>query len=440
MFVFGGCTRGNTTFNDLWTFDLERRCWIRPLISGTHPPPKACASLVRYKRKLILFGGWTHSAPYPLDHLWKLFNQMHEFDLEHNRWSCVTTSGDCPPMAGHSATVRNDSMLVFGGLCASAGSYNNYEATNNLWIFDFVTCEWSKKLVSGYQPPPRYGHSQILLDQQHLLVMGGCSGPKVPLNDVWMLLMTNAAWEWRKVQVLGKDMHTFPLFGFNPVVRVENTLAFLTKSPHHIAFENQFKLLTAKRDSSSFDMSIRPGSLHNRSERNVRAVAAAAAAALEKLASGSVSGRLPPSSFGDRDVHHLNGASGKAFPKELKHHSGHEASGSGDESSNKTGNPACAAIHLDTIRNESLHRSLNPMQLHLLDISRVREEAVIDWLSQNRNSDGPGELIHYSLIAATNELIMFGGLSQALPEPFSEQTNDNVFKSVYIGSAKLNVI
>lgn len=34
MYIFGGCTTANTTFNDLWRLDLGTRCWIRPLATG----------------------------------------------------------------------------------------------------------------------------------------------------------------------------------------------------------------------------------------------------------------------------------------------------------------------------------------------------------------------------------------------------------------------
>lgn len=34
MYIFGGCTSTNTTFNDLWRFDLMDRKWVRPLAIG----------------------------------------------------------------------------------------------------------------------------------------------------------------------------------------------------------------------------------------------------------------------------------------------------------------------------------------------------------------------------------------------------------------------
>jgi F-box protein 42 len=441
MYVFGGCTSGNTTFNDLWTFNLERRCWIRPLISGSHPPPKACASLVRYKRKLILFGGWTHSAPYPLDHLWKLFNQMHEFDLEHNRWVCVTPTGECPPMAGHCATVIADRMLVFGGLCGSVGTYNNYEAINDLWLFDFKTYEWSKKRTYGDSPPPRYGHSQLLLDDRHLLVMGGCSGPNVPLNDIWMLRMADVGWQWQKIQVQGKDTHNFPLFGFNPMVRIENTLIFLTKSGDKFAFTNQLKRL-GPRHRASLEAN-RSAQLLNNSEQNVRAAAAAAAATVAAMASGNGAARLHPQpTLAERKQHLLSGSpgNGSRSPNLPSNKAANLAEVNTNHSDWGKNSQVCAAIHLNTIRNEFSFRPQNPMQLHLLDITEIREQGVMNWLSQTRKLDGPEELLHYSLVAATNELIMFGGVEKAFPAPLNDCSPDVVSNSVYIASAKLNVI
>lgn len=66
MYVFGGCTSTNTTFNDLWKLNLSSRTWVRPLPTGSYPSPKACATLVCYKDSLILYGGWTQSSSSPL--------------------------------------------------------------------------------------------------------------------------------------------------------------------------------------------------------------------------------------------------------------------------------------------------------------------------------------------------------------------------------------
>lgn len=64
MYVFGGCTATCTTFNDLWRLDLDTRKWIRLITMGTYPSPKACATMLYYKKSFILFGGWSHPALY----------------------------------------------------------------------------------------------------------------------------------------------------------------------------------------------------------------------------------------------------------------------------------------------------------------------------------------------------------------------------------------
>lgn len=68
-FDYGLVKKQNSTFK-------ERQLYAQPLCQtvikcnlsflGTYPPPKACASLVAYKENLLLFGGWTHTSPYPL--------------------------------------------------------------------------------------------------------------------------------------------------------------------------------------------------------------------------------------------------------------------------------------------------------------------------------------------------------------------------------------
>jgi F-box protein 42 len=84
MYVFGGCTSTNTTFNDLWKLNLTTRSWVRPLPTGSYPSPKACATLVCYKDSLILYGGWTQSSSSPLHqvNLLKIFGKEKRWNFK----------------------------------------------------------------------------------------------------------------------------------------------------------------------------------------------------------------------------------------------------------------------------------------------------------------------------------------------------------------------
>lgn len=496
MYIFGGCTSGNTTFNDLWTFDLERRCWIRPLTSGIYPPPKACASLARFGQKLILFGGWTHSAPFHRDRTWKFFNQMHEFDLEKHRWTCVDTAGECPPaLAGHCATIVGNKMLVFGGLCNVVGAYNHYHSMNEIWLFDFQSGTWTRKRTVGVsQPPPRYGHSQILLDEQNLLVLGGCGGPSIALNDIWLLRMgADEGWKWQRVRILGKDLHSFPLFGFNPVVRFENTLLFMTKSTGKLPFIDSSKLLQINRrrphppapppphrpalsfqfqngPSGEYGLNLPPYHHHQHLVPGPAAVAVAIAAAM--VASNSSNNNGPPPRLqpqptpAERKSNFLAAlqlnqnqsnqtkvgesvGSSSSDTESTKSTSSSSSSSLSDRQSDQSPRKVknlqtSAAIRLSTIRNEYSHRVQNPMQLHLLDITRIGQDASVQWLSQARKLEGPEEIFHYTLVAATNELIMFGGVEKSYSSFVSvfgqEHTPDIVSNNVYVASARHSVI
>ena len=70
------------------------------------------------------------------------------------RWDLVDReSGERPPaMAGHSATVHGDTMVVFGGLHKQR-SIGHYTSSNDVWCLDLVTRDWSLVLVGGEESP-----------------------------------------------------------------------------------------------------------------------------------------------------------------------------------------------------------------------------------------------------------------------------------------------
>lgn len=148
MYIFGGCTCSLTTFNDLWRLDLSKRQWIRPLAMGTYPSPKACCSLVKYKDFLVLFGGCTSPPSYPLYQSWHLFNELHVYDINGNRWTCINTLNTPPPVAGHSASVINEWMIIFGGFQRPPNGLH-CEKSNDIWKLNLETWTWYKQDVES---------------------------------------------------------------------------------------------------------------------------------------------------------------------------------------------------------------------------------------------------------------------------------------------------
>lgn len=48
---------------------------------------------------------------------WKLFNELHIYSIESNKWTAINTLETPPPTSAHSATIHGNLMVVFGGVC-----------------------------------------------------------------------------------------------------------------------------------------------------------------------------------------------------------------------------------------------------------------------------------------------------------------------------------
>lgn len=228
MFVFGGGSSTATTFNDLWRFDLSSRKWERPISMGSYPSPKACATLVCYKNALILFGGWRHPTTFPPYQSWRLFDELHSYNVVENRWTSISTMDGTspPPVTGHSASVHKDAMIVFGGF-----SQDEHTGTskNDLWSFDLKGSVWTRKETCQIKPAPRYGQFQIALSDNHCLIMGGCGGPNNLYNDAWLLDMSQEPWQWKQINIRNKQWAATHMW-CNPACKVGVTRFHRTNS------------------------------------------------------------------------------------------------------------------------------------------------------------------------------------------------------------------
>ncbi|XP_041129494.1 F-box only protein 42-like [Polyodon spathula] len=226
MYVFGGCTQSscNAAFNDLWRLDLNSKEWIRPLASGSYPSPKAGATLVVYRDLLVLFGGWTRPSPYPLHQPERFFDEIHTYSPSKNWWNCIVTTQGPPPMAGHSSSVIGDRMIVFGG------SLGSRQMSNEVWVLDLEQWSWSKPNIAGPTPHPRGGQSQIVIDEETLLILGGCGGPNALLKDAWLLRMHANPWAWQQLKVENEE-HGAPELWCHPACRVGQCVVVFSQAP-----------------------------------------------------------------------------------------------------------------------------------------------------------------------------------------------------------------
>ncbi|XP_010155431.1 PREDICTED: F-box only protein 42-like, partial [Eurypyga helias] len=200
---------------------LGRSYWV---FGGSYPSPKAGATLVVYKDLLVLFGGWTRPSPYPLHQPERFFDEIHTYSPSKNWWNCIVTTHGPPPMAGHSSCVIEDKMIVFGG------SLGSRQMSNDVWVLDLEQWAWSKPNISGPSPHPRGGQSQIVIDSETILILGGCGGPNALFKDAWLLHMHANPWTWQPLKVENED-HGAPELWCHPACRVGQCVVVFSQAP-----------------------------------------------------------------------------------------------------------------------------------------------------------------------------------------------------------------
>jgi len=185
IYIFGGIG-DRAFFNDLWYFDLSSKTWhqVKQLNHSENiipcPRAHAAAAFHESKREIYVFGGIKFFGTKGYLHdLWK-------FNLDSCAWEEVTKNSvgkTCPPLiAGHSAVVSGNHLLIFGGNDMD-GKY-----INDIWQFDFDTTEWRKLDVNEPLPEKRSGQGAVE-HKGNVIIYGGYNdiigkGPQQK-NDIW---------------------------------------------------------------------------------------------------------------------------------------------------------------------------------------------------------------------------------------------------------------
>lgn len=131
-------------------------------------------------------------------------------------------------LAAHSATVHGDRMVVFGGF--SGLDNEGQGTTNEVWILDLKTFVWRKPKILDRRPMARYGHFQTAIDEDHLMVLGGCGGPNNMFNDAWVLNMKTDIWKWEPVVIKNKKFTASHMW-CHPAAVVDKKLVVLGPTP-----------------------------------------------------------------------------------------------------------------------------------------------------------------------------------------------------------------
>lgn len=153
-----------------------------------------------------------------------------EYNFQASKWEWKKLKprppkiGPAPcPRLGHSFTLVNNKVYLFGGLANdSIDPKNNVPRyLNDLYTLDIrsVPIQWDMTHTNGPSPPPRESHTGVAYcdkkkNKNFLVIYGGMSGCR--LGDLWFL--DTESLSWSKPQVSGvtplpRSLHTSTLIG-----------------------------------------------------------------------------------------------------------------------------------------------------------------------------------------------------------------------------------
>ena len=163
--------------------------WISRTFGGPRRVNHAAAAVDDF---IFSFGGYCTGDNYkdasmPID--------IFVLNTQNLRWATIPKPESCTEenswpfqRYGHTVVAHEQCVYLFGG--------RNDEATCNiLFKFDTTTREWSKPHVTGDKPFPRDGHTASVING-HMYVFGGYEESQYRFGlDVYRLNLTTFVWE-----------------------------------------------------------------------------------------------------------------------------------------------------------------------------------------------------------------------------------------------------
>jgi len=148
------------------TLDVESKVWTKITnYKGTPPSARSDHCSTAIGKNIFIFGG-SDSDVIPQ-------GDLHVFNTETLTWSQPRTKGTPPsPRSGHVCASIGTKIYIFGGAQWSAKANEWLSKSNELFILDTKTMEWSKPPVIG-TPPDVSTFPAAFAFGRHIWILGG---------------------------------------------------------------------------------------------------------------------------------------------------------------------------------------------------------------------------------------------------------------------------
>ncbi|KAL6551901.1 hypothetical protein OROGR_008055 [Orobanche gracilis] len=178
---------GKKWLSDVFVLDTISLEWMELSVSGTIPPPRCGHSVTMIEKRLLIFGGRGGGGPIMGD-LWALKGLIKEGEEnEPPGWTQLKLPGQAPlPRCGHTVASGGPNLLLFGGH-GTGGWLSRYDIYyNDCVVLDRVSVQWKRLPTSNDPPAARAYHSMNCVGSRYLL-FGGFDG-KSTYGDLWWLV------------------------------------------------------------------------------------------------------------------------------------------------------------------------------------------------------------------------------------------------------------
>lgn len=197
---------------------------------------------IQKKKNPVFDKRWNHSMSFVNDKLYLFagfdsqcnYNSICTFDFQKQKFKRVKATGQIPPhRAAHSAIVRGNEIIVFGGMVCNGGPYFYF---NDCFVFNTDTLEWRELKTTGSIPSKRSQHCSILYKNRYMFVFFG-QNESTTFNDIHVLdLETN---NWIKLNAPGAPaVRSFKSIDFR--VNPCRSSAFLFEDQTTIVLQGEF--------------------------------------------------------------------------------------------------------------------------------------------------------------------------------------------------------
>ena len=202
LILFGGNT-GDAFLGDTWAYDPAANSWTELKPTGTLPSPRH-AYAIGYDpagERLIMFGGVDRDATVEGED-WVEYGTADTwaYDPVNNVWTDLKPAGPVPsPRLGQAMAYDGISgrLIMFGGQTVTTDPVSGIPRrtwVNDTWAYDPATNTWADLQPTGSLPPGRFLMGMAQDPSSERVIMFGGAGGQGGFNDTWAYHARENTW------------------------------------------------------------------------------------------------------------------------------------------------------------------------------------------------------------------------------------------------------